>query len=355
MQTIFSHIVQKRFSQQNEDVATDALLFILEANLSAHNGMMKLVRGIAPGMPDLRFKTQQTEGSIRPDMWGYDGVEPRVFIENKFWAGLTENQPVAYLQQLAQSTQPTILLVVGPDARVQTLWRECSGRLRDAGISASEREFPSGVIVRSVTTDIGPIFAFTSWTRLLDFLEPELADVPQARSDLLQLRALCEAADSDAFVPIASEDVTDQRIPALVLQLNSVVQAIVELAITEKVLDIKRLKPQASGERIGRYARFSNVKGVGVWFGIHFPLWKKHGSTPLWLLFSPGEFGRAQEVQPILEPWAERQGIFSTFENNDLAVAVPIACGEDKDQVLRHVVDFLKGIAEVLSPLRSQA
>ena len=354
MQTIFSHIVQKRFSQQNEDVATDALAFILEANLAARDGMMKLIRGVALDMPNLRFKTQQTEGSIRPDMWGYYGAELRVFIENKFWAGLTENQPVAYLQQLAQATQPTILLVVGPDARVQTLWRECSGRLSDAGILASERESPPGVIVRSVTTDIGPIFALTSWTRLLDFLELELADVPHARSDLLQLRALCEAADSDAFMPIASEDVTDQRIPALVLQLNTVVQASVELAVTEKVLDIKRLNPQASGERIGRYAKFSDVKGVGVWFGIHFPLWKKHGATPLWLLFSPGQFGRAQEVQPILEPWAERQGLLFTFENNDFAVPVPIACGEDKDQVLRHVVDFLKEIAEVLSPLRSK-
>jgi hypothetical protein len=189
---------------------------------------------------------------------------------------------------------------------------------------------------------------------LLDFLESELADVPHARNDLLQLRALCEAADSDAFAPIALEDVTDQRIPALVLQLNSVVQASVELAVTEKVFYTKKLNPQASSERIGRYARFSDVKGVGVWFGIHFPLWKKHGLTPFWLLFSPGQFGRVQEVQPILEPWVERQGIFSTFENNDLAVPVPIACGEDKDPVLRHVVGFLKEIAEILSPLRSK-
>ncbi len=28
MQTVFSHVIQKRFSQVNEDVATDALAFI---------------------------------------------------------------------------------------------------------------------------------------------------------------------------------------------------------------------------------------------------------------------------------------------------------------------------------------
>jgi hypothetical protein len=35
---------------------------------------------------------------------------------------------------------------------------------------------------------------------LLSALELEIADDPSARSDLLQLRALCKAADSDAFI-----------------------------------------------------------------------------------------------------------------------------------------------------------
>ena len=131
MQTVFSHIVQKRFSQVNEDVATDALAFILHSSESARNGMIRLLRGIIPNMPSLRFRTQQsaqqTEGSIRPDMWGYDEAEPRVFVENKFWAGLTDNQPVAYLRKLAEYTQPTVLLVVVPDAREQTMRRELAG------------------------------------------------------------------------------------------------------------------------------------------------------------------------------------------------------------------------------------
>lgn len=123
MKTVFSHIIQKRFSQVNEDVATDALAFVLHSSESTRNGMMKLLRGIAPDMPGLRFRTQQTEGSIRPDMWGYDGNEPRVFVENKFWAGLTDSQPISYLRQLADYSQPAILLVVVPDAREQTMWR----------------------------------------------------------------------------------------------------------------------------------------------------------------------------------------------------------------------------------------
>lgn len=146
METVFSYIIQKRFSQVNEDVATDALAFILRSSESARTGMMKLLRGISADIPGLHFRTQQTEGSIRLDMWGIDEIEPRVFVENKFWAGLTDNQPIAYLKQLAKYTQPTILLLVVPEAREQTVWRELIRRLEGAGISATDRAVPTGIV-----------------------------------------------------------------------------------------------------------------------------------------------------------------------------------------------------------------
>lgn len=350
MQTVFSHIVQKRFSQVNEDVATDALAFILHSSESARNGMIKLLRGVVPNMPDLQFRTQQTEGGIRPDMWGYDQSKPRVFIENKFWAGLTENQPIPYLKKLADYEQPTVLLVVVPEAREQTLWRELSRRLSNDNITAINRENSAG-IVQSITTECGPILALTSWSKLLSALELEVADDRAARSDLLQLRALCEAADSEAFLPVSSEELSDQRAPAFILQLNTVVQAAVELAITEGVLSIKRLNPQASWDRIGRYARLSGEQGVGMWIGIHFGLWKKHGGTPIWLFFSQESFSRSAEVRPLLEPWASKEGVFTIYQNGDYAVAIDIESGVDKEQVIRKIVDRLKGIAEVLSSL----
>ena len=103
MSTLFSHIIQKRFSQVNEDVATDALAYILESSEAARRGMMKLLWGITAGLPQLRFRTQQAEGTIRPDMWGYGETEPRVFVESKFWAGLTDNQPCLVLETACRS------------------------------------------------------------------------------------------------------------------------------------------------------------------------------------------------------------------------------------------------------------
>jgi len=175
MDTVFSHIIQKRFSQVNEDVATDALAYVLESSDAARRGMTKLLRGIIPDLPPLHFVTQQTEGTIRPDMWGLADSEPRVFVENKFWAGLTDNQPTSYLKRLAGHTQPTILLVIAPAAREHTLWRELTRRLFNAGISFSERDAPAG-IARSVCTDLGPILGLTSWTSVISALEHEAID-----------------------------------------------------------------------------------------------------------------------------------------------------------------------------------
>jgi hypothetical protein len=350
MQTVFSHIVQKRFSKVNEDVATEALAFILHSSDSARNGMMRLLRGIVPDMSDLRFRTQQTEGTIRPDMLGMDKQsQPRVYIENKFWAGLTENQPRTYLEQLADCPQPTILLVIVPYEREQIMWRELSRRLKDASIPAKKWDTTSGIIVHSVKTKIGPILALTSWTRLLSSLELEVADDPSVKSDLLQLRGLCEEADRDAFVPLSSEMISDLRIPAFNLQLNTIVQDSIQLAATEGILKLENFRGSSNYIRIGRYAQFSGRRKVGIWLGIHFTLWKTHGITPYWLVFSRTEFGRADIVWPLLEPWAVKEGVFATFEDdNQLVVAIDLAFGEDKDEVVRKVVDRLKEIANVL-------
>ena len=356
MQTVFSHIVQKRFSQEGEDVATDALAFILDSSESARNGMIKLLRGIDPSLPALRFETQLAEGSIRPDMWGLDGGQPRVFIENKFWAGLTENQPVSYLQQLAEHTQPSVLLVVAPETRVQTLWRELGRRLQEGEITATDRRAAAGIL-HSATTDIGPVLATTSWTRLISALELEVADDPAARSDLLQLRSLCVAADSDSFVPVSLEELTNQRTPAFMLQLGSILQLSCDLAESEGVSRNRQLRPMSNWNGFGRYM---GLFGGDPWFGVHFGLWKTHGSTPLWLILHQNLLEWLSEesstpVRPLFESWAAESGAFITaFQKfgrmgNGLAIAVDITAGEDKDLVVRNVVDQLKAIGDVVS------
>lgn len=353
--SVFSHIVQKRFSQVNEDVATDALAYILDSSESARIGMMKLFHSIAPELPALRFKTQQADGTIRPDLWGFAENQPRVFVENKFWAGLTDNQPVAYLRKLAFYRQPSILLVVAPALREQTLWRELNHRLQADGIAKKAR-VATAAVPWSVDTEIGPILALTSWTKVLSVLEHECSDDPHARGDLVQLRALCASTEADAFVPMSRAETSDQRAPSFVLQLSAIIQSVVGLAVSEQTLCVDRLRPQASWERIGRYARVSAKAnaGAGAWLGIHFGLWKAHGITPLWLVFENGTFGRGHEVRELIEPWAEQNCVLTSCSNQGIAIALEIPQGEEKDAVVRSLVNDLKAVAAVLQGLPSQ-
>lgn len=357
MSTVFSHIVQKRLSKEHENIATEALAFILESSESATIGLMKLLRGIAPNLPTkLHFRTQQTEDDARPDMWGFDGNVPRVFIENKFWAGLTPKQPMHYLKILAKHTQPTVLLVVVPAARQKSIWRELRQK---AKISTSSRDTIAGG-VRSVAVGHGRILALTSWVTLLDAIKKQLTDA-ETRNNLSQLVALCDAA-GQAFVPMSSEQVKDKRTPAFILQLNSIVQSAVN-EVDERILSTKNsleknprkgnLEPAHTWERVGRYVCFPGASGVGAWLGTEFTLWKDHGSTPLWLVFENTEWQRGPEVRVVLERWASRKGFPTAWRNDvsEFAIGIEIAVGEDETAVIRSVVNQLKVIADELSKL----
>lgn len=353
--TVFSYIVQKRLSQENENVATESLAFIVSSSERARSGLMNLLRGIAPDLPSLQFRTQQTEGSARPDMWGFDGTTPRAFIENKFWAGLTENQPVEYLRLLAEKPNPAVLLVVVPESRLESVWREFVRRLGDAKLSSSLLDRSAGVYHVEVI-DFGPplattpILAITSWTKVLSVIEAELTDEPHSRNDLLQLRALCDAADE--YAPFSTTELTNQRTPSFFLQLNSLVQRAVGLAVTKGILSTQGVREEHFWTGPGRYVKFPTGRNVGAWFGIHFRFWRECGSTPLWLYFSPSAFGRALEVRPVLEPWIQRNGIaFSVDDKGILAVGIDVVAGEEPDHLIGAIVDRLTDIAAEISRL----
>lgn len=365
MNTLFSYIVQKRLSQEYENIATEGLDFILHSSESARTGLVKLLRGIAPDLPSLHFRTQLTDDDARPDMWGFNGSVPRVLIENKFWAGLTDKQPVHYLELLAkQIQQPTVLLVVVPAAREETTWRELHSRIKDVKVLIQSQNTTAGV--RSIAVGRGPILALTSWKKLLWAIEAELKDEPQVENDLLQLRGLCDEADKNAFMPIAATALTDQRTPAFVLQLNLIRERAVEKASTAGVLSTRnsleenprkgQLLPKSDWECAGRYVCFPRASGVGAWIGTEFTLWKEQGSTPLWLVFEDNEWERGSEVRVVLEPWASRNDIPSVWRRNgdgkdEFAVGIALETGQEEEAVTASASQQLENIAGALSEI----
>ncbi len=351
MKSVLSHIVQKQFSGEYENIATEALAYIVQTNDRARGGLLKMLRGVKPDLPGLSFQTQQAEDNKRPDIWGLDGGQPCVFIENKFWAGFTENQPVEYIKLLAGHNKEGLLLMVVPAARQESTWREMLKRLNEAAIGYEDHK-PTADLPRAVKTGPGPMLALTSWTKLLRSIDDELADEPQARNDLIQLRALCDTAESDAFIPLSAAELTNQRLPAMLLQLVDVIKKVHDVGLTEGFFCSEGVSAASTAERIGRYVKLPRASNVCAWLGISLPLWQKHGSTPLWLLFADAsKYCRGTEVRAILETWAENAGIFTSNENNSFNLAVHVPDGEDFDYVVRSILTQLKMIADQLKEL----
>ncbi len=86
--TVFGHLVHQ-FAISPENLATEALSFILRTSPAASRAFTNFVRQIVSDCPDgLRFETWQVgvEQSI-PDIKCIDNVgRIRVIVENKFWA-----------------------------------------------------------------------------------------------------------------------------------------------------------------------------------------------------------------------------------------------------------------------------
>ncbi len=340
--TVLGHIVSKQLSRERENTATEALAFILQSSELARHGLMKMLLSINPDLPSLRFRTQQAEENVRPDMWGVAGGQPYAFVENKFWAGLTDHQPVEYLRILAGHCESSVLLVVVPAARQDTIWRELLRRLDEAGIDTT---CIAASLARVVRTDLGPHLAMVCWPDLLATIEAEVMHEPHTRADLLQLRGLCSAADSEAFIPLSRFDLTDQRIPAFVLQMTDVVQRTAARGVSEGFVSIDSLRASHSWERVGRYILLPASDGFGAWFGISFRRWQRYGSTPLWVEFPDTGWGRASEVADILEPWAEQGGLLTCTDGGLFCVAVALTAGEELDRVVRDAADQLEAIS----------
>ena len=109
--TVFGHLALQ-FGAHPENLATEALSYILRSSPAASRAFTKLIHPILQDdLGNVRFQTQQggSDQSI-PDMKCYDNQgRLRVIVENKFGADLTEKQPVTYIRSLPSGIASMVL------------------------------------------------------------------------------------------------------------------------------------------------------------------------------------------------------------------------------------------------------
>ena len=336
--TLFAHIAP-RLTDRIEDVAVEALGHILSNSEAARSALEETVRLGGANVDSIdRVQTQViNEEGGRPDLVAFNEKGARqVLMEAKFWAGLTPNQPNQYLDQLPHG-RPAALLFVAPAKRIPMLWPKLLRRAKDKfQLSARSK---SKTLYSAMVDDGEHRLQLISWAALLERMETQAKSVGDAatRGDIQQLMGLTERMDADAFLPWPSEEQWGTEFAKRVLSLIPLVDDTVNSGKADGFLDNSRTSINLRWEGYGRRIQ---IGGVSAWFGFILDAWAEHGSTPLWLLFSYGDYERLQEAglaETHVVKWKTSDGRF--------CIPIKLPTEVDYDEVLDSVVASLKQIA----------
>ena len=333
--TLLAHLAWK-LSDRHEDIAVEALGFILRSEATRTTLRQVLRDGGADVGPIVRVATQVgDDDGTRPDLVGSDQRgDESVLIEAKFWAGLTDNQPKAYLDRLPRGKA---LLFVAPRSRVESLWIELCQRAEvdvpDPADHAAE--------VKSANVHDEKQLMLTSWAHLLERLE--LAGDEKANSAIRQLRGLARRVDESAFPPLRAEEFAP-KLARRLLGLRRLVDDATTRGCDAGYMSTKDLRvvPRATG-----YGRYMSIEGVGAWFGLDFQSWARgsYPATPLWLSL---EDWASRDLVDVRRAMKHRiRGSPCCFdEGNRVVVPIELLNAAEYEAVLKSVVEQLASIAK---------
>ena len=327
--------ISQRHTRGIEDVATDALSFILSHSTSAKQALSEFLADDCGPLPIAKVLpwTEVSYGAV-PDLACRDDDGQLVaFIESKFWAQLTHHQPVTYWQGLPVDT-PAVLLFLAPASRIDqsSLWDVLVDRLRSAGHELGPAHREEGRITASA--DVGQHrLMLASWHLLLDSMAQRAkrdADT-QACFQISELQGL--AADA-----ISGDN------PKRDENLKQLIKEAVERLEQSGWANAEGLSVGQGNGFYGRYLRFA---GASAWLGIDYKAVKQMPGKPLWLTF--GYYSDAsvdvEAVRSSLGTLAE-PGLEWYPGHVCVPIALPVAA--DSEATLDAMVTELERIAKLI-------
>lgn len=332
-----------RFATHPENLATEALNFIIATSPPARQALLDLCRQFGHHrVDDLAFSTQSAnDDKSRPDLVGRakDGSVP-VVIEAKFWAGLTPPQPKAYLNALPVDG---LLLFVAPATRTDTLWPEL---VRRAGCGAAALSPSPSPDNRSIP--IGQrTLALVSWRALLAHLHNACSLANEAiTADIRQLQALCDKMDTNAFLPLRSEDLTS-NLGRRVNEFCDLADRITDRLVAHRVVSVKGQRTTAGKGWYGRYMRF---RGHGALLHFDARTWSKRGQSPLWLAVYGSAFSPCTVEPDCLREW----DIPYHISSGHCMVPVTLLEGTERDAVIDDAQFQIQRVIDAVPDLSNQ-
>ena len=286
--SLLAHLYS-RIRGSQEDIATLSLQYLLSQSKPLNEAFTRQISellGVDLG-ERLQYVCQAVgENNERPDMVGYDNVgHESVLCEMKFYAGLTANQPLGYLDRIENGGGAGLIFIC-PQARQTSLWGKLLSICQSREI---EKIGPKCVCVNGVRMAI-----LTRAEVLENLYKIGLQAANNYVSDIQQLQGYCAQMDTDAFIPFVPEELSadtarkNQRYYDVVDEVTRRIcadQDVVAAKITTKATD-------------RYYEKRVDINGFKVSVIYDRDLWKSNSSvdTPFWMSVYDYDWGQAQHI-----------------------------------------------------------
>ena len=340
--SVLAHVVQGG-PQQNEPAATQALTYILRKNPSLVRSLISLVNVEELQFEPGRVESEKSIQEGQPDVTIYDQEgRLRVFVENKFWAGLTQAQPVSYLQTLSNDFATALIFVV-PYQRVPTVFDELKERCEASKLVWVGTQNESGEIRRASVDDKNLLVM--SWNcvliQLLDAVHSEGMD--EVRADILQLRGLTDSMNLGAFLPLQDDEPNNQELPNRLLNYIGLISPIVNELCHLGLADVKGLTWASSAHSTGRYLKICAPRKFSSWLGYHLEWWRDEGISPIWCEIYDGGL----EAKLNANHYQEMPELFRVIKIKPGSMRFPVRLktGVEREKVIAHCVSQIEQIA----------
>ena len=326
-----------------EDIASEGLKYILQNSLSKSiiNGQIKSKTNIQ--LPELKYVSQTFKKDLgRTDISGIDinGNEIIIF-EAKFWASLTENQPVSYLKRLPPGN--SVLVFICPDLRKNSLYIELDKKLKEHKRKEQNFEYKPDENLLKFELDNNKFILIQSWTEILLPIQTILKANNQDNlvSDIDQIIDFCKIVDKNSFIPLQDNDLSPET--------GRIINSFFEL-VNEVISELSKSKYYNKGgltegkpKEFGYY-KYRMYDGYTITFGLNFGYWAKFADTPFWLRISQS-FKQTPELKIQLKRVSSilSKSIFED-DSDDLYFPIYPATYEDKNSVIKNMVEQIDEI-----------
>lgn len=337
-ESLLAHLYS-RIKGSQEDVATVSLQYIISSSeklKEAFNRLVSDASGVNIGS-DISYSCQSVgKNSERPDMSGVnrEGKE-LVLCEMKFYAGLTSNQPNAYLDRLIEEDGKALIFVCPVERRV-SLWSKLKDLCIEDGKELSEE---SGFRV----TVNGIAMAIITWSEIIDVLRRTASSTAvEAVSDIAQLEGFCKMMDSTAFIPFSSEDMGPE-IARREERYYQVIDRLFDTLAANKDIKFSAKGLKATAFRYG-YTRYLRINDYQVALIYSRSAWMNKTSveTPFWFYFNDTGWKQSDSLKAKLRAIPENErGIF----DNTIGIALYALTDSTLDEI---AVDMMNQVLNII-------